>query len=66
MYVYLMACAPHLSFLVVVFSVVILWVAHPSMGCEGRCGFCTIFVGVYYASWRLLWGVGGGGVGNSI
>jgi hypothetical protein len=31
-YVFLMACAPHLSFLVIVFSFIILCMAFPSIG----------------------------------
>ena len=37
-YVFLMACAPHLSFLVVVFSLIMVWIACPRVGCGGCLG----------------------------
>lgn len=40
-YVFLMACAPHLSFLVVVFSFIILCMAVPSIGFGVGLVFCV-------------------------
>ena len=37
-YIRFMACAPHLSFLVVVFSFIIVWIVCPSVGCEVMVG----------------------------
>ena len=46
-----MACAPHLSFLVMIFSLLIVWTARPRVGCGGGgFGIRTIFVGVCCAN----------------
>ena len=39
-----MACAPHLSFLVLVFSLIMVWIVCPSVGCERGGGECLMFV----------------------
>jgi hypothetical protein len=57
-----MACAPHLSFLVVVFSFMILCMAFPSIGFRLGSVFC---VGCCI-SWGVLWGAGWCVWGNSI
>ena len=52
----LMAWAPHLSFLVVVFSFIILFMAWPSGG--SRCCMLVRFVGG--CGCMVIWGVWGG------
>lgn len=41
-YAFLMACAPHLSFLVMVFSLMMDWIVCPRMGCGGMPGSCML------------------------
>ena len=57
-----MACAPHLSFLVLVFSFIIVCITCPSGG-----SICCVFV-VFMscANCMFLWGVCGCECGNSI
>ena len=38
-----MVCAPHLSFLVLVFSLIMVWIVCPSVGCV-RGGGCLMLV----------------------
>ena len=66
-YVILMACAPHLSFLVVVFSLIMVLIARPRVGCVEEVGLCVILVEVCCDDWGwFVWGVSGGGVGNNV
>lgn len=60
------ACAPHLSFLVVVFWLIMAWGFCPSMGCGVGFGLCVVVVGVLcvVCGW-FLWSVGVVGGGNS-
>ena len=45
-YFLFMVCAPHLSFLVVVFSLIIVWIARPRVGCVEGVGLCMILIEV--------------------
>ena len=55
----MMVCAPHLSFLEVILSFVILCIVLPSMGCGGECRFCALLKFICCASWGFIWDVGG-------
>ena len=58
-YVFLMACAPHLSFLVVVFSFIILCMAVPSIRFGVGLRFCVWLFDVWGFSWGMfccVWG----------
>ena len=41
-YVFLMVCAPHLSFLVVVFSLITVWIVCPRVGCVEGIRLCVM------------------------
>ena len=64
---FLMVCAPHLSFLVTDFSLIIVWIARPRVGCGGELGPCIVFVGGCCDAWGwFIWGVGGDVIGNIV
>ena len=65
-YVLLIACAPHLSFLVMVFTLIMVWIALPRVCCVCVFGYWVLLEGVGCSSggW-VLWGLDGGGAGNS-
>ena len=55
-YVFLMACAPHLSYLAMVFSLGMVWIVQPKVGCgEVFVGVCCVGCGWF------PWDGGGGG-----
>ena len=60
-----MACAPHLSFLVVVLVLIIAWIFVPRVRCRGMFVVCVMFGGVWCGGCR--WGIAdqGGGGGNN-
>ena len=65
-YVLLIACAPHLSFLVMVLTLVMVWIALPRVDCVCVFGYWALLEGVSCSSggW-ILWCVDGGEAGNS-
>ena len=67
-YVLLIACTPHLSFMVMVFTLVMMWIALPRVDCVCVFGYWVLLEGVGCSSggrgW-VLWSVDGGRVGNS-
>ena len=68
-YFLLMACAPHLSFMLMVLALIMTWIFPPKMGYEGVFGVCAVFGGGCCGKlWTVPVGKGGGdggGGGNS-
>ena len=50
-HVLLMTCAPHLSFLVVVFSLIMVWIACMRVGCVEDVGLRVMLVSVCCVCW---------------
>ena len=67
-YVFLMACAPYLSFLMAIFSLVMVWIVCPRIGCDGGLGACMLFVGICcdVGGWFVCGIRGGVGGNNSV
>lgn len=66
-YALFMACAPHLSFLVMFFSLMMDWIARPRVGCVEGIWWSGVF-GFVFGGCRgwVIWGVGVGKVGKSV
>jgi hypothetical protein len=63
-----MACAPHLSFRVLVLSLIIVWMGCPSVGCESMGGVLEVCMSWGFIKWSKCGRLGcvvDGWVGNS-
>ena len=68
-YIRFMACAPHLSFLMLVFSLIIVWIGCPSVDCQsGRrvLEVCALWGGVCCARCGWFVRIVEGWVGNNV